>query len=396
MQPWTCSCPSEDRRSATLTDSPAAVGRTDPARIRNFCIIAHIDHGKSTLADRMLQLTGVVDGRHDARAVPRPDGHRARARHHHQGAERAAAWSGTRCRRRRTEYVLDMIDTPGTSTSPTRSAAAWPPARARSCSSTPRRASRRRPSRTSTWRSRTTCRSSRCSTRSTCRRRSRTTTPPSSRTSSAATPTTCCGSAPRPARASQRCSTSICREVPPPVGDADAAPRAMIFDSVYDIYRGVITYIRVVDGHFTPRERILMMSTGATHELLEIGVISPEPKPTDGPRRRRGRLPDHRGEGRPAVAGSATRSPTPRSRRRSRWAATATRSRWSTPACIRSTARTTRCCATPSTGCGSTTPRWSTSRRRARRWASASAAASSACCTWRSPATAWSASSTST
>src|SRR6266568_443711 len=74
----------------------------------------------------------------------------------------------------------------------------------------------------------------------------------------------------------------ICRDVPPPVGEADAPPRAMIFDSVYDIYRGVITYIRVVDGHFSPRKRIKMMSTGATHELLEIGVISPEPKPTLG------------------------------------------------------------------------------------------------------------------
>jgi GTP-binding protein LepA len=74
----------------------------------------------------------------------------------------------------------------------------------------------------------------------------------------------------------------ICRDVPAPVGEADAAPRAMIFDSVYDIYRGVITYIRVVDGQFTPRERIKMMSTGATHELLEIGVISPEPVPTQG------------------------------------------------------------------------------------------------------------------
>ena len=44
----------------------------------------------------------------------------------------------------------------------------------------------------------------------------------------------------------------ICREIPAPVGDADAPPRAMIFDSVYDIYRGVITYIRVIDGEFTP------------------------------------------------------------------------------------------------------------------------------------------------
>src|SRR5690348_4244426 len=74
----------------------------------------------------------------------------------------------------------------------------------------------------------------------------------------------------------------VCAQVPPPTGEADVPPRAMIFDSVYDIYRGVITYIRVVDGHFTPRERIKMMSTGATHELLGIGVISPEPKPTDG------------------------------------------------------------------------------------------------------------------
>ena len=56
----------------------------------------------------------------------------------------------------------------------------------------------------------------------------------------------------------------------------------MIFDSVYDIYRGVITYIRVIDGRITPRERIQMMSTGAIHELLEVGVISPEPVPTVG------------------------------------------------------------------------------------------------------------------
>ena len=56
----------------------------------------------------------------------------------------------------------------------------------------------------------------------------------------------------------------------------------MIFDSVYDIYRGVVTYVRVVDGKITPRERIKMMSTGTTHELLEVGIVSPEPEPSVG------------------------------------------------------------------------------------------------------------------
>ncbi|MEO7980265.1 MAG: translation elongation factor 4, partial [Sporichthyaceae bacterium] len=75
---------------------------------------------------------------------------------------------------------------------------------------------------------------------------------------------------------------SIVAHVPPPVGDADAPARAMIFDSVYDVYRGVVTYVRVIDGHLSPRERILMLSTKAQHDLLEIGVISPEPMATAG------------------------------------------------------------------------------------------------------------------
>ena len=74
----------------------------------------------------------------------------------------------------------------------------------------------------------------------------------------------------------------VVREVPPPIGDAEAPTRAMIFDSVYDIYRGVVTYVRVIDGKITPREKITMMSTGSTHELLEVGIVSPEPKATAG------------------------------------------------------------------------------------------------------------------
>jgi GTP-binding protein LepA len=74
----------------------------------------------------------------------------------------------------------------------------------------------------------------------------------------------------------------VVRLVPAPVGNADAPARAMIFDSVYDTYRGVVTYIRVIDGHLSPRERIRMMSTGAQHELLDIGVSSPEPTSSKG------------------------------------------------------------------------------------------------------------------
>jgi GTP-binding protein LepA len=75
---------------------------------------------------------------------------------------------------------------------------------------------------------------------------------------------------------------AVVKQVPPPHGDAGAPTRAMIFDSGYDIYRGVVTYVRVVDGKISPREKIAMMSTGAAHELLEVGIVSPEPKATVG------------------------------------------------------------------------------------------------------------------
>ncbi|HUR13987.1 MAG TPA: translation elongation factor 4, partial [Mycobacteriales bacterium] len=74
---------------------------------------------------------------------------------------------------------------------------------------------------------------------------------------------------------------AIVRDVPPPMGDSDGPARAMIFDSVYDAYRGVITYVRVVDGKLSTKDRGLMMSTLNQHEILEVGVVSPEMMPTD-------------------------------------------------------------------------------------------------------------------
>ena len=69
--------------------------------------------------------------------------------------------------------------------------------------------------------------------------------------------------------------SEIVAQVEPPKGVKDAPPRALIFDSVYDTYRGVVTYVRVVDGELTHRDKIKMMSSGAVHEMLEVGVISP-------------------------------------------------------------------------------------------------------------------------
>jgi GTP-binding protein LepA len=75
---------------------------------------------------------------------------------------------------------------------------------------------------------------------------------------------------------------AIVNKIPPPAGDPAAPPRALIFDSVFDQYRGVVAYVRVVDGSFRTGETIRAMQTGTRAEIDEIGFRSPEMMKTDG------------------------------------------------------------------------------------------------------------------
>ena len=75
---------------------------------------------------------------------------------------------------------------------------------------------------------------------------------------------------------------AIVERVPPPSGQTDAPLRALIFDSKYDSYKGVIAYVRVVDGRITGREKLRLMQTNRTIEPLETGTFRPMFSPTDG------------------------------------------------------------------------------------------------------------------
>ncbi|WP_345764458.1 translation elongation factor 4 [Diaminobutyricibacter sp. McL0608] len=253
---------------------PAA---TDPASIRNFCIIAHIDHGKSTLADRMLQITGVVSDR-DMRAqyLDRMDIERERGITIKSQAVRMP-WqvdSGT--------YALNMIDTPGHvdfTYEVSRSLAA--------CEGAILLVDAAQGIEAQTLANLYLALENDLTVIPVLNKID---LPAADPEKYAAELASLIGGKPEDVlRVSGKTGMGVeelldrvVELIPAPVGDAKAPARAMIFDSVYDSYRGVVTYVRMVDGHLSPRERIQMMSTRATHEILEIGVSSPEPTPSKG------------------------------------------------------------------------------------------------------------------
>ena len=73
----------------------------------------------------------------------------------------------------------------------------------------------------------------------------------------------------------------IVTSIPPPQGDADAPLQALIFDSMYDTYRGVIAYVRVMNGRVAKGAKVKMMANNTVHEVLEVGVLTPKAIPCD-------------------------------------------------------------------------------------------------------------------
>ncbi|MDX6316998.1 MAG: GTP-binding protein LepA [Nocardioidaceae bacterium] len=259
-------------------ESAPQPGSTDPAIIRNFCIIAHIDHGKSTLADRMLQLTGVVEGRSmRAQYLDRMDIERERGITIKSQAVRIPWVVSAGADAGRT-FVLNMIDTPGHvdfTYEVSRSLEA--------CEGAVLLVDAAQGIEAQTLANLYLALGADLDVIPVLNKIDLPSAQPDKYAAEIAHIIGCDADdvlrvSAKTGEGVEELLNRIVEAVPAPKGDASAAPRALIFDSVYDTYRGVVTYVRVVDGRLSHRDRIKMMSTGAVHEMLEVGVISPEPR----------------------------------------------------------------------------------------------------------------------
>ena len=260
-------------------DKAPQPSKTDPAQIRNFCIIAHIDHGKSTLADRMLGITEVVEQRNmRAQYLDRMDIERERGITIKSQAVRLPWRSGLDGQ----EYILNMIDTPGHvdfTYEVSRSLAA--------CEGAVLLVDCAQGIEAQTLANLYLAMENNLTIIPVLNKIDLPAAQPEKFAEELARligcqPEDCLRVSGKTGEGVEVLLDQIVKQIPAPVGDPNAPARALIFDSIYDSYRGVVTYVRVVDGHLSTRDQIQMYSTGVRHEMLEVGVISPEPVPSKG------------------------------------------------------------------------------------------------------------------
>ncbi|HZB03335.1 MAG TPA: translation elongation factor 4 [Actinomycetota bacterium] len=249
---------------------------TDPSRIRNFAIISHIDHGKSTLADRFLDLTHAVPERQmRAQFLDRMDLERERGITIKAQAVRLLYRDG------KTEHVLNLVDTPGhvdftyevsralvacegaillvdaAQGIEAQTLANHHLAEEAGLAIVPVVNKIDLPQADVAQAVRQLAELAGCREDEVLRVSAKT------------------------GEGVEDLLRAVIARVPGPSGEPDLPPRALIFDSAYDPYRGVVAYVRVVDGALSSRARIRMMATGLESDAEEVGAFAPDPVPVD-------------------------------------------------------------------------------------------------------------------
>ncbi len=260
-----------------VASNPPQPGSTDPSVIRNFCIVAHIDHGKSTLADRMLQSTNVVTPRKmqdqflDSMDIERERGITIKS----QAVRMPWQVDGT-------DYILNMIDTPGHvdfAYEVSRSLAA--------CEGAILLVDAAQGIEAQTLANLYMAMEHDLEIIPVLNKIDLPAAEPERYALEISNligvdPDDILKVSGKTGQGVEALLDRVVGTVPSPSGNVDGPARAMIFDSIYDTYRGVITYVRMVDGSLKPRQGIKMMATGSDYELQETGVYSPEAIPGDG------------------------------------------------------------------------------------------------------------------